>query len=51
MLRLPLTEELEIFRDAYRHFINKEAQPYIQQWREQGIIDRELYKKAGENGF
>jgi acyl-CoA dehydrogenase len=51
ILRPALTEELEMFRDSYRHFLSVEAVPYIDEWRAAGIVDRELYRKAGENGF
>ncbi len=40
-----------MFRDAYRTFIKKEIEPYMEGWREQGIVDREAFIKAGEHGY
>ena len=45
------TEEQNMFREAYRKFLELEIAPNIEQWREQGIVDREAYKKAGDQGF
>jgi len=51
MLRLPFTEEQEMFRDAYRKFLEAELVPHRDEWWETGIIPREIFKKAGEQGF
>ena len=51
MLRLPFTEEQEMFRDAYRRFLEAELVPHRDEWWETGIIPREIFKKAGEQGF
>lgn len=45
------TEEQVLFRAAFRKFLEKEIVPNMQRWREQGIVDREAFKKAGEQGF
>lgn len=45
------TEEQEMFRDAYRKFLEAEVQPHIPRFQEQGIVDREIFKKAGDQGF
>lgn len=45
------TEEQLILRDAYRKFLEIEVAPNIEAWREQGIVDREVFKKAGDQGF
>ncbi|MFA5628355.1 MAG: acyl-CoA dehydrogenase family protein [Thiohalomonadaceae bacterium] len=45
------TEEQEMLRDAYRKFLETEIAPNIEKWREQGIVDREAFRKAGEQGF
>jgi acyl-CoA dehydrogenase len=45
------TEEHELFRDSVRKFIDKEIAPHHEQWEEEGIVPRELWRKAGENGL
>jgi acyl-CoA dehydrogenase len=44
-------EEHEMFRDSVRSFLQNEIQPYSDKWQEQGIVDREAYLKAGEQGL
>lgn len=44
-------EEHEMFRDAARRFFIKEVQPHANRWAEQGIVDREAFLKAGEQGL
>ena len=44
-------EEHDIFRDAFKKFIHKEVTPFIEQWEEDEIIPKEMWKKMGENGF
>jgi acyl-CoA dehydrogenase len=51
MLPRPFTDDHHVFRAAFRKFVEKEALPHIERWREQGMVDRELYRKAGEQGF
>ena len=46
MIKRDFTEDQHAFRDAYRKFLNKEAVPNMDRWREEGIIDRELFRKA-----
>ncbi len=41
----------EAFRDSFRRFISKEIVPFHAQWEEQGYVAREVWNKAGENGF
>jgi long-chain-acyl-CoA dehydrogenase len=45
------TEEQVMFRDAYRKFLEAEIAPHVEKWQEQGIVDREAFEKAGEQGF
>jgi acyl-CoA dehydrogenase len=40
-----------MFRDSVRSFMINEIQPHGERWREQGIVDREAYLKAGEQGL
>ena len=51
MLARHFTEEQMMFREAYRRFLSEEVVPHMERFREQGIVDREIYKKAGEQGF
>jgi alkylation response protein AidB-like acyl-CoA dehydrogenase len=41
----------EAFRDSFRRFCDKEIAPFHAQWEEQGFVDREVWRKAGANGF
>ena len=41
----------EAFRDSFRRFIDKEVVPFHEAWEEQGYVAREVWNKAGENGF
>ncbi|MGY0219850.1 acyl-CoA dehydrogenase family protein [Endozoicomonadaceae bacterium StTr2] len=43
--------EHELFRDSVRKFLEKEAVPFHAEWEKAGQIDRELWRKAGEQGF
>ncbi|RLA25994.1 MAG: acyl-CoA dehydrogenase [Gammaproteobacteria bacterium] len=40
-----------MFRDSVRSFMQKEIQPHSDKWHEQGIVDREAFLKAGEQGL
>ena len=51
MLKRNFTEEQVMFRDAYRKFLLDEIVPYMEAWREAGIVDRQAFRKAGEMGF
>jgi acyl-CoA dehydrogenase len=51
MLPRDFTEEQQMFRDAYRKFLAAEIVPHMEAWREAGIVDREAFRKAGEQGF
>jgi alkylation response protein AidB-like acyl-CoA dehydrogenase len=51
MLQREFTEEQTMFRDAYRKFLSSEIVPHMEDWREAGIVDREAFRKAGEQGF
>jgi alkylation response protein AidB-like acyl-CoA dehydrogenase len=51
MQRTLFTEEHEMFRDSFRHFVEKEIVPYNDQWEKEGLVARELWEKAGQQGF
>ena len=46
-----MDEELELFRDAARRFVENEVVPNDARWREQKHVDREIWNKAGEVGL
>ena len=41
----------EGFRDTLRRFIEREIAPFHAGWEEQGYVDREVWRKAGEAGL
>ncbi len=41
----------EAFRDSFRRFMDKEIAPFHEAWEEQGYVDRDVWRKAGANGF
>ena len=41
----------EAFRDSFARFIDREIAPFHAEWEEQGYVDREVWRKAGANGF
>ncbi len=45
------TEEQNIFRETYRRFIANEVAPHMTRWRAEGIVDRQIFRRAGELGF
>jgi len=45
------TEEQQMFREAYRKFLEQDIAPNMEKWRANGIVDREAFSKAGEHGF
>ena len=49
--RLNVTAEHELFRASVRSFLQREVVPHHERWEQQGIIDRELFTKAGAAGF
>lgn len=51
MLPRHFTEEQTLFRSAYRRFLAEEVVPHMERFREQGIVDRAIFQKAGEQGF
>jgi alkylation response protein AidB-like acyl-CoA dehydrogenase len=49
--RTLFSAEHETFRDSFRRFMDKEIAPFHSEWEEQGYVDREVWRKAGANGF
>jgi len=48
---LPYSSEHIQFRESVRRFVEKEIAPYHAQWEKDGVISREAWKKAGEQGL
>ena len=46
-----MDEELDLFRDAARRFVESEIVPHDARFREQHHVDRDLWNKAGEVGL
>ena len=51
MRRTIFTDEHEMFRAAFRQFVDKEIVPNHLQWEANGIVPRELFTAAGASGF
>lgn len=46
-----MDENLDIYRNSVSRFVENEMQPHDERWREQGHIDKEIWRKAGAQGF
>ena len=46
-----LEQEHEDFRAVARAFFDKEVVPFHEQWERDGIVDREVWRRAGERGL
>tara|TARA_E500000305_G_C4011383_1_gene233004 strand:- start:398 stop:1555 length:1158 start_codon:yes stop_codon:yes gene_type:complete len=51
MQRTIFEPEHDQFRDSVRKFMQSEVGPHADRWREAGMVDREVYLKAGEQGL
>ncbi len=49
--RTAYNEDHEAFRDTVRSFIKAEVVPHIERWDEAGIIEKEIWPKAGAVGM
>lgn len=45
------TEEQMMFREGYRIFLAQEVKPHMERFRKQRLVDREIFRKAGELGY
>ena len=50
-MSLPYAQEHEQFRQSVQTFIRREIAPHHDRWEEQGMVDREVWRKAGEAGL
>ncbi len=46
-----LTAEQIMFRNALRHFVEKEIVPHYEEWEQAGIVPRSIWEAAGALGF
>lgn len=51
MKRTIFEPEHEDYRASVRRFLAEEVAPHHEQWEEEGIVPRELFTKAGEQGM
>jgi acyl-CoA dehydrogenase len=49
--RTIFSAEHEMFRTSVRRFIDREIVPFHRQWERDGVVPRELWRKAGEQGL
>ncbi|HEX5514717.1 MAG TPA: acyl-CoA dehydrogenase family protein [Gammaproteobacteria bacterium] len=43
--------EVELYRDTFRKFLQKEVAPHYDQWERDGLFPRELWQQLGAHGF
>lgn len=46
-----MTEEIAMFRDQVRHFAEAEMVPHLPRWRDQGMIDADVWQRMGKLGM
>jgi alkylation response protein AidB-like acyl-CoA dehydrogenase len=51
MRRVIFDEEHRLFRSAFRGFLEKHVIPKRAEWEREKIVDRDLFRRAGEAGF
>jgi alkylation response protein AidB-like acyl-CoA dehydrogenase len=49
--RFAFTPEHDLFRDQVRRFFAAELVPHLERWEAEGIVDRDLWIKCGEQGL
>ncbi len=51
MQRTLFNDDHDLFRSTVRDFVAKEITPNVERWESAGIVDRDLFLKAGEAGL
>ena len=51
MKRTVYESEHELFRDTVEHFVETEILPHHPKWSEAGIVDKSMFRAAGEQGL
>jgi acyl-CoA dehydrogenase len=46
-----MSEEMDILSDAARKFFERECVPHYDRWEEAGLVDRDVWRKAGAAGL
>ncbi len=46
-----LDDELRAFQQTFRKWVEREVKPFHADWEREGCVPRELWKKAGEQGY
>lgn len=41
----------ELFRSSVREFVEREVAPHVAEWEEAGLVDKEMFRKAGSSGL
>lgn len=41
----------DLFRSSVREFVQREVTPNVPKWEEQGIVDKDMFRKAGTAGL
>ena len=49
--RTLFSSDHETFRDTVRKFLENEAVPFNEEWEQQGVVPKDVWLKAGEQGF
>ena len=45
------TDDLRLFEEEAGKFFSRELAPHVEKWRDQGVVDRWAWEKAGEAGL
>lgn len=51
MKRILFNQDHELFREQFRKFVAREVVPEYPQWEKDGAVPREVWRKAGAEGF
>ncbi|KAA0696191.1 acyl-CoA dehydrogenase [Halopseudomonas laoshanensis] len=50
-MRRVFREDHNMFREQARRFVEREITPYLHEWEKQGIVPKDVWRKAGEMGL
>ncbi|MBQ0741857.1 MAG: acyl-CoA dehydrogenase family protein [Pseudomonas sp.] len=50
-MRRVFREDHNMFREQARRFVEREITPHLHEWEKQGIVPKEVWRKAGEMGL
>lgn len=51
MKRSIFDPEHDLFRESAREFINREIVPHVTKWEQAGLVDKDMFRKAGVAGL